>query len=421
MKNTTKKIALWLLATSTIFALWMTNTSAMWQWGWQGLGKYVTAEEKAKLQSLPDAERQAYAQELREKYGLTQGQGKWNGQWQGKGQAKQSGHNEDPAAMIADIPMSDINETEKEILINQYGEERMARDLYAYAAEKYPNVNTFGNITKSEQKHMDTLQVLLDRYDVDAPSDYAKDNDLYVTLKNKIDLSEKDAIEVGLMIEMVDIDNIADDIRNTDNDDFKVILTNIWGASYNHLRGFVNALSKAGYTTDLEWTNYITEEEANTKGGALKAKLAEKMEAEWISLPEQVSSATIKEKCANKWTDGSHRSHGDMSSSKGQWKGQMGQAMKNMSQNTKRYVNQAKVQKYKALVEDKYAAKLDWYSQEKLELINEKIDPLIEKIANSTSYSGTKKETYINLLLALKASIIDRLDTDTDMIDDLMQ
>jgi len=102
----------------------------------------------------------------------------------------------------------------------------MARDLYAYAYEKY-SVQTFGNITHAEQQHMDAIKVLLDRYNIEAPSDYAADNELYNTLKDKIDLSEKDAIEVGIMVEKVDIDNILADIKNTDNDDLKVIFTNI--------------------------------------------------------------------------------------------------------------------------------------------------------------------------------------------------
>jgi hypothetical protein len=103
----------------------------------------------------------------------------------------------------------------------------MARDLYTYAAEKYPNIQTFANIAKSEQKHMDTIQVLLDRYNIEAPSDYAKDNDLYTQLKAKIDLSEKDAIEVGITVEMVDIEDIDQDIASTDNDDIKILLTRI--------------------------------------------------------------------------------------------------------------------------------------------------------------------------------------------------
>jgi tRNA(Phe) wybutosine-synthesizing methylase Tyw3 len=94
--------------------------------------------------------------------------------------------------------------------------------------------------------------------------------------------------------------------------------------------------------------------------------------------------------------------------------------IQNMNQNVQKYVNQTKVQKYKALIEQKYAAKLDKFSQEKLQKINEKIDTLIEKIANSTKYSETKKETYINLLLALKASILDRLEDNTDVVDSLL-
>jgi hypothetical protein len=102
----------------------------------------------------------------------------------------------------------------------------MARDLYTYAYEKY-GIQAFGNIAKSEQKHMDAIKVLLDRYNITPPSDYAKDNELYNTLKVKIDKSEKEAIEVGINIEIVDIDNIKEDIKATDNDDIKVIYTTI--------------------------------------------------------------------------------------------------------------------------------------------------------------------------------------------------
>jgi len=401
------------------YAMWwhgMWNWQGRWMWNgqWHGLGKMVTSEERAKLQSMSESERQSYAQELRAKYGVSQGQWMWKGKWQGQrigqgNQAKQAGHNENPADLIANIPSSDVNDTEKTLLINQYGEEKMARDIYNYAYEKY-GIQTFANIAKSEQKHMDTIKVLLDRYNIEAPSDYAKDNDLYVTLKNKVDQSEKDAIEVGIMIEMVDIDNIANDIRNTDNDDFKVIFTNIWWASYNHLRGFVNALANAGYTTDLEWTKYINQEEVSTRWGGLKTKLAEKLESEGVSLPEQAKSSYLKWQCENE------QNH--FNTQQNQWR--MRQSMQNITDNTKKYLDQTKVQKYKSLVESKYSSKLDSYSQEKLEEINTKIDDLVEKIANSTSYSDTKKEVYINLLVALKASILDRINDDTSVVDWLL-
>jgi hypothetical protein len=34
---------------------------------------------------------------------------------------------------------------------------------------------------------MDVLKALLDRYELEAPEDYAKDNDLYVQLKAEMD------------------------------------------------------------------------------------------------------------------------------------------------------------------------------------------------------------------------------------------
>jgi len=388
------------LSATAILALTVSWAYAMGQGGGQGLSQYVTAEEKAKMQSLSWDERTEYMNELKAKYNVSGGQGQWNGQgkwkgqWGGQGQAKQSGHNEDPEDMIKDIPMSDVSDIEKELLINQYGEERMARDLYTYASEKYPNVNTFGNIKDSEQKHMDTLKVLLDRYDIDAPSDYAKDNDLYVTLKNKIDLSEKDAIEVGLMVEMVDIDNIAEDIRNTDNDDFKIILTNIWWASYNHLRGFVNALQNNNYTTDLEWTKYISQEEVDTKGGWLKVKLAEKLEAEWVSLPETASSKYISENCNEDNTEW-HWNHWNSNSKKVQ-KG------KNSSNSEKYSQMEIKKEQYKKAIQSKYSDAIEKIKadEEKTQALLIKIDDLIEQTQNSAKSEETKIK-YIAILTAL--------------------
>jgi len=388
MKKNNKVIAV--LAATAIIALSFSSTSAMWngqwKWSWNGFWKVITSEEKTKLQSLSWDEKTEYMNELKVKYNVSRGQGK--GQWRGnrEGQAKQSGHNEKPADMIADIPMSDVSDTEKELLINQYGEERMARDLYAYASEKYPNVNTFGNITKSEQKHMDTLQVLLDRYSVSAPSDYAADNELYNTLKTKIDLSEKDAIEVGIMIEKVDIDNIVADIKGTDNDDFKIILTNIGWASYNHLRGFVKALDNAGYTTDIDYSDYLWEDDINTKG-PIKVKLAEKLEAEWVKLPEQVSSESLKNKKCNKnWK-------------KWNWKNE---------HTKKNNVWSEKQEKYKKSLESKYGKTLDMLDNSKLKLLVDKIDDLLDSI-NTWDYTKLEKVNYNALLFALKELSLDRI------------
>ncbi len=49
-------------------------------------------------------------------------------------------------------------------------EERMARDLYAAIAAQYDNAAPFSMITNSEQRHYDSIGVLLTRYGVPDPS-----------------------------------------------------------------------------------------------------------------------------------------------------------------------------------------------------------------------------------------------------------
>ncbi len=415
MKINNKKIALAILASSMVAIMWVTSTFAFW-WNWngqgrwqgQGLWKYATSQEKAKLQSLSWDEKTEYMNQLKTKYnnwGINTNIRNqwWQGQWMTKGKTKQSWHNEDPSSMIDWVARQDVSETEKTFLINQYGEEKMARDLYAYAYKKYW-VNTFSNITKSEQKHMNAIKTLLDRYDISAPSDYASDNDLYNTLKAKIDESEKDAIEVGIMVEKVDIDSIVADIKATDNDDIKIILTNIGWASYNHLRWFINALSKAGYSTDISYSDYLSDEEVNSKWGWLKVKLAEKLEAEGVSLPEQASSKSIKANCDKKWF-GWHS----------KWKGQVNWQIQN------NWIDVNVKNKYKTVIKTKYSSFLDKMSEEKLKSTLLKIETFKATIKNNSKYSIETKKRYWAILEALKEVIEEKLWTDTDFLNDLLK
>ena len=55
-------------------------------------------------------------------------------------------------------------------LIQMREEERMARDLYAALAELHDQARPMSVITKSEQKHFDSMGTLLERYDVADPS-----------------------------------------------------------------------------------------------------------------------------------------------------------------------------------------------------------------------------------------------------------
>ena len=349
-------------------------------------GRMISEQERAKLRSLPPEERMNYVNQLRKKYNVSQGNAS-------------RAHNME--GLIADVPAGDIDEVERTFLINQYGEEKMARDLYTYAYEKY-GLLTFKNIAGSEQEHMDAIQTLLDRYNIAPPSDYAKDNDLYVQLKSQIGEGLRQAIEVGITVEMVDIEDIVDDIKSTDNDDIKIVLTRIGGASYNHLRGFVQALEQQGFETELNWQNYLSEEDLQTRG-SLNYKLAEKLEAEGISLPQTATANYIKNSYAQNSQGGS--GYGRW---RGMWMGQ-GQGRFGMNRWASHYVNWSKVNRYKNLIRQKYQNKINEYSQDRLVEIVSKINALEQKIQASSTYTDSQKETYISVLQALREIIQERL------------
>ena len=368
-----------------------------------GLWQVITAEERAKLQSLSPQERMEYAQQLREKYGLTQG-----------GQQR-ANHYHSPEDIIANIPVSDLTDEEKQLLIDQYWEEKLAHDLYVYAYEKY-GLNVFKNIADSETRHQEALQVLFDRYGLIPPSDYAKYNDVVDDLKAKIDESLESALNVGVQAEIDDIEAIYNDILKTDNEDVRAILTKIGGASYNHLRGFANALEQNWYDIPDVVYNYLSEDELTQKW-SLVYKLTERLENEGIELPQVATSSCIKNNYANqKAQTGSRAKRWSQMTTQRAFQGRFTAARG-------RYVNNAKINRYRELIKNKYQNKINQYSKDGLVNIVAKIDALETKILESNNYSDAKKESYISVLEALKLVIQERLmeldGLQTDLIDSL--
>ena len=373
MKTITKKVALWILATTTIFALGLTSVSAFgWGGGWQGKGQG--------------------------------GWGQGTQQWQN--QTEESGHGEDPSQMLESIEKQDLDAVEIDLLMKQYEEEMMANELYSSFYEMY-GIETFQKIAESEAKHMDAVKALLDRYELDVPTNYDHIQDLYEELKASWANSAFDALEVWVKIEFVDIDDIVTAIKSTDNEDIKVVLTNIWGGSYNHLRGFLNAIDNEGYETELDWTPYLEESDLSIKG-PIKYKLSEKLEEDWVELPEQVSSESMKSK----------KGHSEEDWDKG-WKwGQMGK-WKSWD-NSSRFVElEAKKNSYKRILNNKYWEKIKSFSSEESEWIITKIDLLIEDTKNSEKSEESKMNT-ASLLLALKEILQEQIDFEEVDIDNLL-
>lgn len=136
-----------------------------------------------------------------------------------------------------------LSEKEKEALLFMREEEKLARDVYLALGKKW-ELAVFSNIAESEQQHMDKILYLLGKYGLQDPAlgpGYFTDNylqDLYEELMAKGVLSLIDALEVGVIIEVTDIEDIENYLELTDNNDIIQIFTNLLNGSENHLEAY---------------------------------------------------------------------------------------------------------------------------------------------------------------------------------------
>jgi hypothetical protein len=131
-------------------------------------------------------------------------------------------------------------------------EEKLARDVYLMLYELYP-VPIFDNISESEQRHMDALKRLIEKYGLVDPvindevgeftnSVFAELYDELVARGNK---SYCEALKVGIEIEELDIDDIEIAVIEIAVEDVEAkdvirVLNNLLNGSYNHLNAFNN-------------------------------------------------------------------------------------------------------------------------------------------------------------------------------------
>lgn len=173
-------------------------------------------------------------------------------------QQKQSGVN----------PQGQVSLIEADDLVYMREEEKLARDSYQVLGEKW-GLAIFSNISKSEQRHMDALELLLDRFGIVDPIIDESDvgNFADPTLQNLFDdlmtsgmQSEMDALKVGGAIEETDILDIQYAIERAENQDIIATYENLLCGSRNHLRAFVGQIEFYGevYTPVL-----MSEDELN--------------------------------------------------------------------------------------------------------------------------------------------------------------
>ncbi len=129
-------------------------------------------------------------------------------------------------------------------------EEKLARDVYRTMFDLWGKT-IFSNISLSEQRHMDAVKNVLDKYGISDPvGNHAVGvftdpviQGLYDQLTAKGSLSLKDALEVGVIIEEMDIQDLEEMIPLYTQQDILNVLTNLLAGSNNHLVAFHKILA----------------------------------------------------------------------------------------------------------------------------------------------------------------------------------
>lgn len=153
------------------------------------------------------------------------------------------------------LPVGALDAAETAGVLFTREEEKLARDVYLALFEKWQE-SEFARIAASEQRHMDAVKTLLDRHELVDPvgtnppgvfSD-ARLAAQYAELVARGKQSRLEALQVGALIEEMDIHDLDGLLAGTDEADLKVVYENIGNGSRHHLRAFVQLLASEGVT-----------------------------------------------------------------------------------------------------------------------------------------------------------------------------
>jgi len=147
---------------------------------------------------------------------------------------------------------SAMTEEQKDELFFIYQEEKVARDVYITLGKIYTNENTFASIQLSEQRHIDSARGLCEKYGVSTEGVDEKSvgnfvlpplQALYDSCIEKGSKSLLDALEVGELIEVTDIEDLEHAMVGMPSDVVNVY-ENLKEGSLSHLDAFQAALSR---------------------------------------------------------------------------------------------------------------------------------------------------------------------------------
>jgi hypothetical protein len=156
-------------------------------------------------------------------------------------------------------PASILTQKVVDDLIYMQNEERLAYDVYNKLYTLFPEHKQLLNIpTKSEIKHIEAVETLAIKYDINitketqsTPGVYTVETlqTLYDTLIAKGEASSVDAMQVGCMVEVADINDLNKDIQDAQNsnaDDVVSTFNFLRDGSYSHYWAFDSGLKAMG-------------------------------------------------------------------------------------------------------------------------------------------------------------------------------
>ena len=147
----------------------------------------------------------------------------------------------------------DLTDDERTDLLFIREEEKLARDVYLEMYYVWGE-GVFANISESEQRHMNAMLKMINLFE---ETDPVGDNGVGVftdpaiqTLYNDLVLMGQpsliDALQVGVLIEEMDIESLLNAIGTTQKPPLDRSYGNLMAGSYNHLAAFIRHLDSLG-------------------------------------------------------------------------------------------------------------------------------------------------------------------------------
>ena len=166
------------------------------------------------------------------------------------------------------LPESNLTEEQKYTLAYMWNEEKLAKDIYLALYDMWGQQTFYNIATRSETRHEEAVESLVQKYDINitnlenyeihyseeelralAPGEYSvpEVQELYDTLYAKGSQSLQDALEVGCMVEVTDVNDLNEDIEIAEGaEDLVLVFGFLRSGSYNHYWAFDRALKNIG-------------------------------------------------------------------------------------------------------------------------------------------------------------------------------